>query len=498
MEMPNSNSSVRSFDDVLIKPQGRVLSTLEADGSRRWLTPRLSKGRLWQARRAMAYFLLALFTVTPYIYVGKYPAILLDVVNRRFHIFGVTFLPTDTVLLALLVLMVGLSVFLFTAIAGRVFCGWACPQTVFLEFVYRPLERLFYGTAGRGGKAKQVAVWRRIALHVVYLLVSIHLANTALAYFISAKCVHAYIWTSTPFEHPAAFIMVAIITAWMMWDFAFWREQMCMIGCPYGRFQSVMLDRWSQIVSYDTRRGEPRGKTGTKSARWISLPVSPTPAVASQEKGDCIDCTMCVQVCPTGIDIRDGLQFECVNCTQCIDACDSVMDRIGKPRGLIGYSSQAARAGERVRWVRPRVIVYPLMLLVIGTLFTYLLFNRAPFDLTVLRAQGRPFVVAADGNIENTMRFKIVNRTDEARTYHIESMDAGITLINTDTSDSVTLEPLGTAVMPLQVRVPSERFSKDHIDVQVKVLSDDGKTATRFIRLVGPANYSGSASVGGH
>ncbi len=492
------SDKIRTHEETLLQPKGRVLSTLEADGSRRWLTPRLALGRFFNARRLVAYVLLAVFIITPYIHIGKFPAVLLDVVHRRFHIFGVTFLPTDTLLLALLVLMVGLSVFLFTAIAGRVFCGWACPQTVYLEFVYRPLERLFYGTTGRGGKPKNVAIWRRIALHAFYLVVSIHLAHTALSYFVGASAVNQYIWHSSPFAHPGAFIMVAIVTAWMMWDFAFWREQMCLIGCPYGRFQSVLIDRWSSIVSYDIKRGEPRGKGNAAAAdraegRTISLPISSAPATPVVSKGDCIDCTMCVQVCPTGIDIRDGLQIECVSCTQCIDACDTVMDRIGKPRGLIGYSSQAVRAGERVRWLRPRVIIYPAMLLIVGSLFTYLLFNRNPFDLTILRAQGRPFVTHDDGLVENTMRFKIVNRTEQVRAYRIESLDPDVQIIKTDTRKVLTLDPLESAVEPFQIRLPESRFKNDHVDIEIRVFSDANESIVRFVRLVGPSHAVGSA-----
>jgi cytochrome c oxidase accessory protein FixG len=244
----------------LLKPNERVLSTLQADGSRRWLHPRLSKGNFWNARRWTAYLLIAIYAVIPYLWMNGHPLILLDIVHRRFHIFGITFLPTDTKLLALLLLMVGLTIFTATAIMGRVFCGWACPQTVYLEFVFRPIERLFTGTTGRGGKAKNVPAWRRIAMYVVYLVIAVHLAHTLLAYFIGANQVHEYIWNSTPFQHPAAFIVVALATAWIMWDFAYWREQMCIIGCPYGRMQSVLLDRNSLIVSYDYRRGEPRGK----------------------------------------------------------------------------------------------------------------------------------------------------------------------------------------------------------------------------------------------
>lgn len=467
----------RTFEDTLLKPAGRVLPTLEADGSRRWMNPRLSTGNFWQARRVVAYVLLAIFTLVPYFSLNGHPLIQLDVVHRRFHILGATFLPTDTKLLALLVLMFGLSIFLFTAIAGRVFCGWACPQTVYLEFVYRPLERLFFGTAGRGGKAKQVAPWRRVALYAVYLVLSVHLAQTLLSYFIGVRAMHEYILHSNPFAHPAAFVVVAIATAWMMWDFAYWREQMCLIGCPYGRFQSVLLDRWSKIVSYDRNRGEPRGK----GARKVSLPVQADRSASPA--GDCIDCSMCVQVCPTGIDIRDGLQFECVNCTQCIDACNVVMDKVNKPRGLIGYSSQAERAGEPKRFIRPRVIVYPLFLLVVSSLFFYFLFTRPGFDLTVLRAQGRPFV-ANESDVVNVFRLKVVNRTDAIRSYRVEPVDPSIHI---DASNGVlSLNPLETTLAPLQVHAPRQGFTREHMDVEIRVISDAGEVQKRFIRLVGP------------
>lgn len=466
----------------------RVLSTLEADGSRRWLFPRLAKGRLWDARRWVAYALIAIYTLVPYLHVGGKPMVLLDVVRRQFHLFGFTFLPTDTTLLALLVLIAGLSIFLATALLGRVWCGWACPQTVYMEYVFRPIERLFCGTVGRGGKPKNVAGWRVAAMYAAFLLISIHLANMLLAYFIGVDQVHRYIWSSTPFEHPAAFGVVAVATAWIMWDFAYWREQMCIVGCPYGRMQSVLLDRNSLIVSYDTNRGEPRGKTGRvkdeggrmkEGVSLSSLILQPS----SLSSGDCVDCTMCVQVCPTGIDIRDGLQLECINCAQCIDACDSVMVKVGRPLGLIGYSSQAKRAGEKPKTLRPRVIVYPALLLVLSSLFLYLLFTRPAFDLTVLRNPGRPFNVLADRMIENTMRLKLVNRADGPRVY---SIDLGETPGATITADQLpALSPIESGIATVRIALPADRFESGHADVRVRIKSDRDEVRHVGIRLVG-------------
>lgn len=494
-------SSLLHSEPSLLPPEDRALSTLENDGSRRWLRPRLAKGRLWNARRIVAYALLAIYTLVPYLHLNGFPIVLLDVVRRRFHILGVTFLPTDTTLLALLLLIVGLSIFLATAVLGRVWCGWACPQTVYLEFVFRPIERLLCGTAGRGGKPKKVPAWRLVVLHAVYLVIAFHLAHTLLSYFIGIDQMNQYIWNSTPLQHPAAFIVVVLAVAWIMWDFAYWREQMCIIGCPYGRMQSVLLDRNSLIVSYDKKRGEPRGKQnkaiGSKScatcdkcgkakseARSSSCKVMLPTLTQLTVRGDCIDCTMCVQVCPTGIDIRDGLQLECINCTQCVDACDGVMEKIGLPRGLIGYSSQATRAGERARWFRPRLVVYPALIAVLASLFFYLLLTRPAFDLTVLRGAGRPFNVLADGRIENTMRLKLVNRVEGRRSYAIGLEGLQDATVQSDVE--ISLDPLESTLQTVRIAVPPERFTSDHLDVRLRIRTDRGELQDRYVRLVGP------------
>ncbi|MDH3626395.1 MAG: cytochrome c oxidase accessory protein CcoG [Acidobacteriota bacterium] len=380
----------------------RVLSTLNRDGSRRWLRPRVAEGPLLTARRSVAYVLILLFTALPYIRVGGRPSVLLNLADREFIFFGKVLLATDTVLLALLLLSIFVAVFLLTAVAGRVWCGWACPQTVYMEFLYRPIERLFegrrYDTDGRA----DVHPIRLIAKQAVFLLISMFLAHTFLAYFVGIETLVRWVGSS-PLEHPKAFLVMASVTGLMMLDFAFQREQVCILMCPYGRLQSVLLDRKSLIVSYDPKRGEPRGK-GSKKHR--------------ESLGDCVDCDFCVTTCPTGIDIRDGLQMECVNCTQCIDACNSIMDRVGKPRGLIRLTSQQAIEDGTRGWLRPRVIIYPLVLLATVTLLIVSLVNRPEFDITLLRTRNTTYQVHGQ-NVTNIVELKIQNRTEQAQSYTI-------------------------------------------------------------------------------
>ena len=520
-----------SFEETLLRPEGRVLSTLEADGSRRWLNPRLAKGRYWQARRVVAYLLIAVFTLVPFLKLNGKPLILLDVLQRRFTLFGYTFLPTDTLFLALFMVGVILSIFAFTAILGRVWCGWACPQTVYMEFVYRPIQRLFGGRVGQGGKPRhKIEGWRAIAMYAIYLLVSFYLANTFLAYFVGVENLKKWVLGS-PLNHPVAFAVVGIVTLLMMFDFAFFREQLCIIACPYGRLQSVLLDRQSLIVSYDTGRGEPRGKlmrsapshrrdnasslrrenapplrrdnlpahSGGQAVthRRINAPAhaggnvdtgEPQPAAlqsSPRATGDCIDCGMCVQVCPTGIDIRDGLQVECIACTQCIDACDAVMDKIGTPRGLIRYTSQAAVAGEKTRIIRPRVILYGIVFTALLTLLIVLVVTKSPVDLTILRNPGRPFNVVEGSMVENALHLKITNRTDEPRTYRVDvSSHPQAKLIGS--RESLPLAPGEMISEPVRVLAPFDLFSAGGLDVTLRLTSDDGVTVERTYRLLGP------------
>jgi cytochrome c oxidase accessory protein FixG len=384
---------------------GRVLSTMNLDGSRRWLRPRPSPGRFWQRRRIVAYLLMLVFFLVPYLRMNGKPMVLLDLPRREFTIIGYTFLPTDTLLFMLLFVSAGIAIFLLTALFGRVWCGWACPQTVYMEYLFRPLERWL-----EGGRSGSMALDREKGFHArrwlkygVYGLLSLFLAHTFLAYFVGIDRLVQWV-QSSPIDHPTAFLIMAGTTAAIFFDFTYFREQTCLVACPYGRLQSVLLDPKSLIVGYLPLRGEPRAR-GLKDR---------DPAA-----GDCIDCGACVQTCPTGIDIRDGLQMECIHCTQCMDACDDIMDRIGKPRGLIKYTSRCEVEGKPSRLLRPRVVLYPAALAIALGVFAYLLGTKQDTDITLLRGIGAPFSFEAEGNVVNQVRIKVTNRGSAERSYRI-------------------------------------------------------------------------------
>lgn len=381
---------------------GRVLSTMNEDGSRRWPRPRPAHGGWWQRRRAVAWFLMAFFLTLPYVRIHDRPAVLLDLPHREFLLFGARFLATDTVLFMLLMISTLIGIFLVTSLLGRVWCGWGCPQTVYMEFLYRPVEYLIEG-GPRGVRAldeKGGLPPRRLLKYAVFLVLAAVLAHTFLAYFVGVDALWRWMHRS-PIEHPTSFLVMLGTTAAVFTDFAWFREQTCLVACPYGRLQSVLLDRRSLIVGYDAVRGEPRMKGSVHS-----LPI-----VA----GDCVDCRMCVQSCPTGIDIRDGLQMECLHCTQCMDACDAVMTKIGRPKGLVRYGSRDTLERRGGSWLRPRIIVYPLVLLVTGGLFLGLLATRHDLDVTLLRGKGEPYVIQPDGTVLHQLRFKFVNRESHPR-----------------------------------------------------------------------------------
>lgn len=456
----------------LLAPSEHVLSTLEKDGSRRWLFPRLTKGPWWRARQIVGYALIVLFVALPNIRINGKPAILLDVSARHFTFFGYTFLPTDTMLLALFMLSVFLTIFLLTALFGRVWCGWACPQTVYMEYVFRPVERFFDGTMGRGGKpSASTPALRRMTKYVVYFILSMGLAHTFLAYFVGVDRLSQWVRQS-PIEHPIPFLVMAFTTGLMMFDFCFFREQLCLIACPYGRFQSVLLDRQSLIVGYDSSRGEPRGKVKRGGEKETSL-------------GDCVDCGACVRTCPTGIDIRDGLQMECINCTQCIDACDEIMVKLERPKGLIRYSCQDTIAGKPKRRFRPRLIIYPAALAIVLTIFVTALVTKKGFDVTVLRNLGSPFIVTTEGAIQNSMRLKIVNRRAEPVDFSVQVLDQPNVVTNLD-GQTVHLEAGQTVTQPILFTTPFADFKEGRLLIDLEVKSTKGERRNVSWRLLGP------------
>jgi cytochrome c oxidase accessory protein FixG len=490
---------------TLLQPEDRVLPTLEADGSRRWLYPRLAKGKVWNARRWVAHFGIAAFTLVPFIRINGQPMVLADLAGRKLHLLGQTFLPRDTVYLALLLVSFVLTIFLTTAVLGRAWCGWTCPQTVYLEFVFRPVERLFLGRRGVRGKPKAgLAATRYLGMYAAFLVISLYLAHTFLSYFVGVEQLRVWI-TQSPIAHPWSFGIIAVATAGMMYNFSVFREQMCLIACPYGRFQSVLLDRNSLIVKYDAARGEPRRAKKVASSELrvagragLALPILPTPnSQLPTSSGDCVACGMCVQVCPTGIDIRDGLQFECVNCAQCIDACDAVMAKVKRPLGLIGYRSQNMAEGLRQRFVRPRVVVYATAIaLLLSTLVT-LVATRFNADVLVVRNQGLPFVMAPDGRAESTLRVQITNRLDVEQSFDVSVVgDPRVELV--EAGRPVVLAAGANVQYPVHVMAePSLFFGTGMRTVTVRVREADGRNIDRQVQIFGPGaapETSGDAS----
>ena len=479
--------------------EGEILATMNPDGSRRWLSPRVVKGARWKTRAVVAWALIAIFTLLPWLRFDGLPMVQLDVVSRQFTFWGTVFRPTDTLLLALLLLAVFTGIFLLTAILGRVWCGWACPQTVYMEFVYRPIERLFLGR-GYGRRGVEVPVWRRVAMYAVFLLLSAHLANTFLAYFVGTD--NLVLWTlGSPADHPVAFMVFAVTTGLMMFDFCFFREQLCTLVCPYGRFQSVLLDRDSLIVGYDRARGEPRGRmlrasggrpAGGEPAAIAGEAAPGAPAAEPPRLGDCIDCHLCVAVCPTGIDIRNGLQLECLHCTACMDACDSVMAKIGRAPGLVRYGSQNAFEGTPARRFRFRLLVYPLLLAVVLTAFLTLLVTRQDAMVVQLRSPGETHRVLEDGRIESPLRMRIDNRTREPRAYTVVAVDPAVELRG---PERIEIAPVRSAEVEFRVRSRPESFSQGRRMIEIRVADEHRFDRIETVRVLGP--FAGPARRGG-
>ena len=435
----------------------------------------MSDGTWWTRRRIVGYALIAFFVTLPHLrWMGK-PLILLNVPRREFTLLGNTFLPTDTLILMLLLGSAVISVFLFSALFGRVWCGWGCPQTVYMEFVFRPIERLLEG--GRSGslmldKAPGFMAPRRILKYLIYIPICLGLAHTFLAYFVGTDLLAEWMRLS-PREHPTPFLVMAVTTLLIFIDFGWFREQTCLIACPYGRWQSALIDQRSLIVAYDAARGEPR-RAG-KDRR--------------PEDGDCVSCNACVLTCPTGIDIRHGLQMECVHCTQCMDACDHVMTALHKPKGLIRYASQEELAGNPGTLWRPRVVLYSVALAVVLGTLALTLGTRADAEIIILRSSSEPYRVEADGRVANQLRVKIVNRSDAAHDYGVQVDGlAGGTVIAPELP--LRIEPGAQRTTSLFLLAAPDVFDDGRHQITLRITDGAGFTKALPFTLLGPAHRS--------
>jgi cytochrome c oxidase accessory protein FixG len=470
--------------DILESPE-EVLSTLDLEGNRKWIYPTVSKGRYYWQRLALGWGLIVLFVALPIVRVNGRPAVLLDFVHREFALFGVTFYPTDTFLLMLLGISALVFIVLLTALLGRVWCGWGCPQTVYLEFVFRPIERWIEGKEHvrrrrDEGPWSLDKAWRKAAKWAVYLVISLALAHVFVSYFVGWERLLGWV-TQPPSEQWGFFLLMAGTTALVLYDFGYFREQMCTITCPYARFQSVLLDEDSMIVSYDPVRGEPRAKRSKKKIRQEEAGLLP-------QLGDCIDCFACVRTCPTGIDIRDGLQMECIACTQCIDACDDIMDKIGKPHGLIRYSSEHEIEGLRTRVLRPRTVIYSVLLVALVAMLGVGIATRGAFDVNVGRAVGEPFTELPDGSVANRFRFRVRNQTPNAATFRIEAVEPAAAEVKVVGVQPVALEPEEMKRVEAFVVVPRALFAETaRRDAVLRLVFSDGTEQIVEFPLLGPS-----------
>jgi len=455
-----------------------ILGSMRPDGSRLTVHPADVQGR-WIHRRRLAFgALIAFYVLAPLLPVGGHPAIHLDVAHRRFYLFGQTFNAQDFWLVVLIALSFVFGLLLVTAWRGRVWCGWACPQTVFLEGVYRPIERFFDGPRERRLR-DMAAPWtaaklgRRAAKLAIFLAVSLAIAHTATAIFVGPRELFAMV-REGPAAHQIAFGLTMGFTAILMLNFAWFREQFCVVLCPYGRLQSVLHDRDSITVAYDEGRGEPRGKLYKGEGE--------------APRGDCIDCQRCVVVCPTAIDIRNGLQMECLACLQCVDACDAVMDKVGRRRGLIGLYSQqqVARAASRV--LRPRLAVYAALFLVSVTALGASLATRSTFEANVLRPRGaNPFVV--DGAVvRNAFEIHLVNKGPATANYSV-SVEAPVAADVVVGTPAVELPSLSDVRVPIAVSIARADLARPvELSVVIQEIGTDHRRVqtVRFLSPVAP------------
>jgi cytochrome c oxidase accessory protein FixG len=459
------------------------LSTLDEKGKRKWIYPKKVFGKYFNARTWLSYVLLAFLFGGPFIRIGGEPLLMMNILERKFVIFGKIFWPQDFYLFGLAMVTMVVFIILFTVVFGRLFCGWVCPQTIFMEMLFRKIE---YWIEGDWKHQQQLdaqpwnaeKVRKKGLKHVLFLLISFFISNIFLAYIIGSDALIANV-TSPPSENLPTFLALLFFTGMFYGVFAKMREQVCTNICPYGRLQGVLLDRNSMVVAYDHKRGEERSFWRKGEDR------------KSVGKGDCIDCHQCVDVCPTGIDIRHGTQLECINCTACMDACDHVMTKVGLPTALIGYKSEESiETGVKFRYTT-RMVAYTAVLTVLVGVMVTLIATRADVGATILRTPGMLYQENGE-NISNLYNYKIINKTSKDMPLEFRLVDGQGQLRMV--GEVPHAAPAGVAEGALFIDLPRSSLTAKKTDVKVGIYSGDKLVRTVKTGFVGPATTKAKAN----
>lgn len=453
-----------------------TIATVDSEGKRLWVYPKKPSGKLHQWRIAVTIFLLSLFFGGPFLNISGQPFLLLNVFERKFVIFGQAFWPQDFVLLAITLIIFFVFIILFTVVFGRIWCGWLCPQTLFMEMVFRKVEYLIEGDASaqrrlNNGPWNVQKLGKKTLKHVVFIAISLLIAHTVLSYLIGVESTIAIV-QEPPSNNLAGFIGMFSFTGIFYFVYAKFREQACIAVCPYGRLQGVLLTRESIVVAYDWLRGEPRGHRKKTASVDSNL-------------GDCVDCKLCVQVCPTGIDIRNGTQMECVNCTACIDACDDVMIKIGKPKGLIRFASINSITHGITKIITPRVIGYSFVLVALMGILGFALITRTDVETTVLKVSGTLYQ-REPGLITNLYNFEFVNKSFNELKLEIKVESPADAIIHKVDGKPIVVPAEGLMKAVYFIKIPEHKISNARTVVTLGIYANGKKLETVKAKFIGP------------
>ena len=460
------------------------IGTINKEGKRSWVFPKKPTGKFYKYRTWVSYFLLIFLLTAPFIKINGNQFLLFNVLDRKFNIFGFPFWPQDFHLLVISMIIGVVFVILFTVIFGRIFCGWICPQTIFMEMVFRKIEYWIDGDRGKQIRLDKQPwnaekIKKRLLKWFVFFIISFVIANVFLAYLIGGDTLVAYI-TGSPFDNISTLISLTIFTGVFYFVFVWFREQVCIIACPYGRLQGVLLDNKTINVAYDYVRGErEKGRSKFKKAEDRK----------AQGKGDCIDCKQCVVVCPTGIDIRNGTQLECINCTACIDECDHIMESVGLPKGLIRYASEENIKNKEPFKFSARIKGYTAVLLILIGILSGMLFLRNDVEASLLRIPGQLYERKDNNIISNVYTFKVINKTTEDIenvNFKILSHDGLIELVN---HQNFSVPKQGLAEGSLFIKISNAALEDDTIKLKIGVYKDQKLIETTSTTFIGPRSY---------